>query len=152
MQLGHIISYETCHSARKICWDDCRRVIRVVNLTNNEELIVTKTLRAIHDDNEVTSLLDDESIELLIVILREIEKNVRAVATITLYASDRNSLNSLNLNVPFNNKGINALKAILWFALSIKVLKGFGEMCDCILIIHRRNKTKSGWFNRYVIL
>lgn len=152
MQLRHIIGYKPGHSTSKICRDDCRRVISVVNLTNNEELVVTKTLRTIHNNNEVTSLLDNKGIELLIVILREIEKNVRAVASVTLYARDRNSLNSLNLDVPFNNKGINALEAILWFALSIKVLKGFGEMCDCILIIHRRNKTKSGWFNRCVIL
>ena len=147
VKLRHIVSHESSHFACKCFRNDSGSVIRVVNFTNDKEFIVTKSLRTIHHDDEVTSLLNDKGIELLIVVLREVEKNVGAIASITLNTEDRNSLNSLNLNVPFNYERINAFIAILSLTFGINILKCFSKMCNCVLIVQSRDQTKSGRFN-----
>lgn len=141
MQLWHVIRYKSSHSTSKISRNNCRSVIRIINLTNYKELIITKSLRTIHHDNEVTSLLDDEGIKLLIVVLREIEQDVSAIATITFNTKDRKSLDALYLNIPLYHEGINALKAVLRFAFGINVLKCFSKVRNCVLIVHCRYKT-----------
>lgn len=137
MQFWHIVSYETSHSAFQASRKS-RSIIRIINLTDYEELAVTKSLRTIHNNDEVTSLLDNKGIELLIVVLREIEKDIGTIATITLITKDRKSLDSLNLNIPLNNKRIDTLESVLWFTFGVDILKCFSKMCNCVLIVQCR--------------
>lgn len=146
MHFRHVVSYKP----RKITSSNISKSFRIIignKFTDNNKAIVSNALRTIHYHNELTSLLDDKSIILLIIILRETEDNIRNISTITFYRKNRNSLNTINFKFPLVNKLVKTLPAILSYLLGgIDIHQSLSEMGDRILIIKSSDKTDSRGF------
>lgn len=144
MHFRHNIGYKTSSRTYKSTTSIKNWIIAIIQkLTYDQPIVIANSLWTIHNHDLLTSSFYNKCIILLIVVLSEMEEDVRTHCSISLWnCSHVYSLNTINIKIPFNQEWINSLELILLtFLKSISVHESFSKVSCSILIIESRYNT-----------